>query len=878
MDWRKLFGSSEGHELDYHPPRVHEGVVSVHPHPEVLDTGIKEWKLSIVGQFLGVAPNFTTMQRIVGNLWKKAIGGSNVQVHLFNVPLELFSRTGLSYIASAIGNPLSMDSVTAAKSRLEYAKVCIEIGVNQVIPKFIDVQLKDGKSISVLVEVPWLPSSCRKCSLFGHSDKNCNSLKNQPPVKQLVWKKKKTHNSTQQIEPIVGGIELLQDPDPIHPSPVDDSSKATVSTVIEIKTVENSLDNHSKPATEIIIPNEEIGLEQTKSIDDPTEVISSSQPPNTKRGRGRPIKAKLSLSESQNRFDVLSAMDDSSIALEGQQIKFRSASLGVSNIVNELKQKKKDKLVKAKNAKGDGSRDVLCLLETRVKSKKSLKILSSNFANWNALTNYDFAINGRIWILWRKGLDFSFCHASSQCLTIKGLHSGSPFIITVVYGSNDDMRDFQDVLSDIDLFDHPYFGPTISWSNKQQNSFLARKLDRVLINQNWINSFHSSHVEFLAPGISDHCMALLWTRKEILFSKLKRFKNHLKGLNNSFFSDLSMRVKLKKTEFEHQQLKTLKGEADFDLEIPLQKVLNFLEETESMFFRQKTKVQWIKDGDKCTKFFHSAIAKKHKRKTIRQLIDDQGNRLENFDDISSEVIKFFTNLLGTSGPMVKSVDSDLLNNLLQSALSVDQAANLIKVISKEEIKDGFFTQGNDKAPGPDSYSPLFFKKSWPIIENDINAVVQQFFKESFLLPVFNATSIALIPEIPNPCKVKDFIPISCCSVFYKAISKILVKRLTSLIPDLTTLNQTTFVKDRSIIDNTLLAQELVRGYNIKHISPRCSLKIDLHKAFESLNWEFISVVLKAINLPSLFISWIETCYSTTQFSISFNGSLIGYFK
>ncbi|XP_038993013.1 uncharacterized protein LOC120116661 [Hibiscus syriacus] len=148
----------------------------------------------------------------------------------------------------------------------------------------------------------------------------------------------------------------------------------------------------------------------------------------------------------------------------------------------------------------------------------------------------------------------------------------------------------------------------------------------------------------------------------------------------------------------------------------------------------------------------------------------------------------------------------------------------------------------------------------------------------FLLPAFNATSIVLVPKISNPCKVKDFKPISCCSVVYKAISKILVSRLTNVLPDLVTLNQNAFIKGKSIIDNTLLSQELVRGYGRKSISPRCSLKVDLHKAFDTLNWGFISSVLKAIGLPQTFITWIELCFSTASYSVSFNETLVGFFK
>ncbi|XP_039070447.1 uncharacterized protein LOC120217411 [Hibiscus syriacus] len=62
------------------------------------------------------------------------------------------------------------------------------------------------------------------------------------------------------------------------------------------------------------------------------------------------------------------------------------------------------------------------------------------------------------------------------------------------------------------------------------------------------------------------------------------------------------------------------------------------------------------------------------------------------------------------------------------------------------------------------------------------------------------------------------------------------------------------------------------------ISPRCSLKIVLHKAFDSIHWGFIFDILKTLNLPHTFIAWIEACFTQTRFSISFNGTLIGYFK
>ncbi|KAE8725883.1 hypothetical protein F3Y22_tig00008013pilonHSYRG00141 [Hibiscus syriacus] len=179
---------------------------------------------------------------------------------------------------------------------------------------------------------------------------------------------------------------------------------------------------------------------------------------------------------------------------------------------------------------------------------------------------------------------------------------------------------------------------------------------------------------------------------------------------------------------------------------------------------------------------------------------------------------------------------------------------------------------------PRNLFPIFFKKAWPLLGDEVVAAVQYFFLHSQLLPVFNSTILALVPEVPNPKSIKDFRPISCCSVIYKAITKILVKRLTNHLPDMITLNQTSFIKGRSIVENTLLAQEIVKGYGRKTISPRCSLKIDIHKTFDSLHWGVISNILRALDLPRMFIAWIEACFIQASFSISFNGSLIGYFK
>ncbi|XP_016667530.1 uncharacterized protein [Gossypium hirsutum] len=76
----------------------------------------------------------------------------------------------------------------------------------------------------------------------------------------------------------------------------------------------------------------------------------------------------------------------------------------------------------------------------------------------------------------------------------------------------------------------------------------------------------------------------------------------------------------------------------------------------------------------------------------------------------------------------------------------------------------------------------------------------------------------------------------------------------------------------------MLAYELIRGYCRRHISPRCALKVDLQKTFDSLHWGFLLSVLRAQWFPKNFLKWIKVCLTTHQFSVFFNGSLVGFFQ
>src|SRR5438270_691830 len=195
---------------------------------------------------------------------------------------------------------------------------------------------------------------------------------------------------------------------------------------------------------------------------------------------------------------------------------------------------------------------------------------------------------------------------------------------------------------------------------------------------------------------------------------------------------------------------------------------------------------------------------------------------------------------------------------------------LQRSFSEEEITKAVFDCHPEKAPGPDRFSVSFFHKNWDLIGKEIIGSIQHFFKSGKLLSSVNHTSLSLIPKIPKPITLSDFRPISCCNSMYKFISKCLANRLQKVIGYLISPSQSAFIKGRSITDNILLAHELVRNFN-KQYGKRCCLKLDLRKAFDSVNRQFIFYIMHLMRFPHAWINWIRACIQEPSFSVSVNG-------
>ncbi|KAL0352456.1 UNVERIFIED_CONTAM: Retrovirus-related Pol polyprotein from type-2 retrotransposable element R2DM [Sesamum calycinum] len=226
-------------------------------------------------------------------------------------------------------------------------------------------------------------------------------------------------------------------------------------------------------------------------------------------------------------------------------------------------------------------------------------------------------------------------------------------------------------------------------------------------------------------------------------------------------------------------------------------------------------------------------------------------------------------------PLILKVNS--LDNHANHIVTVEKAQRLLRLVTKEDIKLVIFDIAEYKSLGPDGYSSSFYKAAWPVIGEEVTKAIMEFFSTGLLLRQLNATLLALIPKVQYPSTVSEFRPISCCNVLYKVITKILVQRIKEVLDKIITLSQNAFVPGRLIANNILLAHELCMGYNQKHLLRRCALNVDLRKAYDMVEWDFLIVVMHPFGFPQLFIHWIKESVTTPTFSVCLNSAAHGFF-
>ena len=199
---------------------------------------------------------------------------------------------------------------------------------------------------------------------------------------------------------------------------------------------------------------------------------------------------------------------------------------------------------------------------------------------------------------------------------------------------------------------------------------------------------------------------------------------------------------------------------------------------------------------------------------------------------------------------------------------------LIRQVTNLEVQKAAFEIGSEKSPGPDGMPAGFYQKFWHIVGPTVIKAVKSFFRSGKILKQINHTFITLLAKVDNPNSINHFRPISLCSTIYKIISKIITSRLKGIIPKLIHPLQFAFIKNRSIQDNILIGHEVFHSFRQKRNNKEgfMAIKLDMEKAYDKIDWEFLLKVMEKFGFDKKFLLWIKECITTVSFSVLVNNS------
>ncbi|KAF9624332.1 hypothetical protein IFM89_009615 [Coptis chinensis] len=825
---------------------------------------------------------------------RKTIKGIPIWVNLFDVPRELWSEEGLGVVASSLGKPLLMDEATASRRRIAFARVCVEIEISSELPKDFEIEMEKG---NVRIRTVWVP---RRRVLAIDSVTETEIGNRETRDEEIENLEGENHERRSEME-IPAQISTGQEEnrETRDSSPRTDMGERDGTLVDSNQPFEAEGERVEGDQVEGVVNVEVVELALVSYVEVVGCALMTAEP------------VLLSeFEEAQFGFDSLpediregGSTEDDVVSVEETPY-FSDKTEGVLAIMDTPRQQKDIHMAKESKSRGDK--------ELPSNEKQSHKQSSVPISVWNVRGINDLhkaaeinkvRVDKKISIfglLETKNMGM-LGPASGVCSKTEGVRSVYPLTVqgpwcvagdfNNILESNEivggdpmhprEVYDFSLCLQNSRLTDINSIGFFFTWWNKSVGiGSIMSRIDRYLVNKAWYTAYPYFFAEFLPYGISNHSpMLLSWSdykRKAppfrfcnywalpgefkcileevwkthiynnpmyVLVEKLKILKQKVKPWDRANFSHLHERVEAAKQELHDAQIllqSSLGNTVLGDRERFCMDRYNTLARAEAMDMAQKSKGMWTKDGDKCTKYFFSCIKEKVSR------------RVSNAE--------FFLNLK------------------IRNGISEPMARNLEVEITDEEVKVALFDMDYNKVPGSDGFNPFFFKDSWEIVGKDFTRAVKNFFGSNKLPRAVNATFLCLIPKVDNPTKVEDFRPIALCNTICKCVTKVITNRLKICINDLVHLNQSAFTPDRYIQDNILLSHELLRGYEQKHGTPRCSVKLDIRKAYDMVSWETIEFMMERFGFPEKFRKWIKLCISSPTFSVLVNGDPEVFFQ
>ncbi|KAK1297823.1 hypothetical protein QJS10_CPB14g01350 [Acorus calamus] len=425
------------------------------------------------------------------------------------------------------------------------------------------------------------------------------------------------------------------------------------------------------------------------------------------------------------------------------------------------------------------SLDVLILIETHTQEEPQ-------GVSWLLVGVYaspDAKVRQNVWIetseVLKEGLPTLIVGDFNTLLGPDDKRGGAPFRVTT------EVRMFRQWDDDNQLQSIEQKGQAFTWCNNRKGSARTWEvLDRAFANQRWLHEFPTAITQVLPRQASDHSPVILhsvvhhptghkpfrmerfwfeysdfplevaqeWRRSSNgsplvnFHRKLIKLQFRLRNWNRERVGNLQYRLQAAHSELEQLGLNEPCYGDDPGFQKKLRQTENYvnaLERQNEVFWAQRSRQQWIKDGDRNTRFFQASVHRRRSRNRILMLKGPDGHVYNSPEDVHNYIRQHFESHWTARGVQADALQSGLVH----SCISDIEAAELVQPFSDQEIEQVVRSLPCNKAPGPDGYPSEFYRHFWHMLKEDFTRAINDFFVNARLPLSWGSTHIVLIPKI-----------------------------------------------------------------------------------------------------------------------------------
>lgn len=277
-----------------------------------------------------------------------------------------------------------------------------------------------------------------------------------------------------------------------------------------------------------------------------------------------------------------------------------------------------------------------------------------------------------------------------------------------------------------------------------------------------------------------------------------------------------------------------------------------------------------------------ALRKQQAQTCIHKLQSVSGETVVQSSKIASSFRDYYAKLynLDSETPTASTeTRQHAIQKYLSSAglppLTEEQSSALETPITVAEIGATVESLPNGKSPGPDGFTKDYYKTFFSLLATPMckyfNAIAG-----GVVIP--SEALLAHITVIPMSTVPQSYRPISLLNLDIKLLAKILANRLKHIVPNIVHPDQTGFITGREARDNSLRAIQLIHWARTRpDPQPYLILSTDAEKAFDHVDWSYLTAVLTSLGLGPRMLTSILALYATPCAQVKVNGTLSSRF-